>query len=379
MASLPKTFKGAVIPKVNATVEIQEFELKPPGPGQVLVKVIVCGVCHTDLFEATGAFGDVFPRIPGHEIVGDVVSVGEKVTKFSEGDRVGGPWHGGEFPSSPTLPTYLPPSRKTEEEEEEEEEDRTEERTDGQISGHDNSCRSCSRGQFQMCDNEQINGVHFDGGYAEYVLLREEAVVRVPKEMDPAQAAPLLCAGVTTFNAMRKQHVEQGNLVAVQGLGGLGHLAVQFASKMGYRTVALSSGGAKAAFARELGAHEYIDASKDDPVAALQALGGAAMIVATAPNPKAISPLIGGLQAGGKLIVLAPVGPVEFDTTAMIVKGASVSGWPSGHALDSEEAILFAQTHGIKCLVEKFPLAEAANAMEHCHSGKVRFRGVLTM
>ncbi|KAI1153525.1 alcohol dehydrogenase [Nemania diffusa] len=339
MASLPKTFKGAVIPKVNATVEIQEFELKPPGPGQVLVKVIVCGVCHTDLFEATGAFGDVFPRIPGHEIVGDVVSVGEKVTKFSEGDRVGGPWHG----------------------------------------GHDNSCRSCSRGQFQMCDNEQINGVHFDGGYAEYVLLREEAVVRVPKEMDPAQAAPLLCAGVTTFNAMRKQHVEQGNLVAVQGLGGLGHLAVQFASKMGYRTVALSSGGAKAAFARELGAHEYIDASKDDPVAALQALGGAAMIVATAPNPKAISPLIGGLQAGGKLIVLAPVGPVEFDTTAMIVKGASVSGWPSGHALDSEEAILFAQTHGIKCLVEKFPLAEAANAMEHCHSGKVRFRGVLTM
>lgn len=178
---------------------------------------------------------------------------------------------------------------------------------------------------------------------------------------------------------VRKQHVEQGNLVAIQGLGGLGHLAVQYASKMGYRTVAISSGSAKENFARELGAHEYIDTSKEDPVEKLQALGGAAMIVATAPNPKAISPLIGGLQACGTLVILAPVGPIEFNSVTLISKSARIAGWASGHALDSEEAILFAQTHGIKCLIEKFPLAEAAKAMEHCNSGKVRFRSVLVM
>jgi D-arabinose 1-dehydrogenase-like Zn-dependent alcohol dehydrogenase len=211
------------------------------------------------------------------------------------------------------------------------------------------------------------------------VLLREEAVVRVPKELDPAEVAPLLCAGVTTFNAMRKQHVEQGNLVAIQGLGGLGHLAVQYANKMGYHTVAISSGGAKKDFAHKLGAHEYIDASVDDPVKKLQSMGGAAMIISTAPNPKAIGPLVGGLQAGGKLVVLAPVGPVEFDTGVLVTKGASITGWPSGHALDSEEAIRFSQTHGVKCMIEKFPLAEAAKAMEHCQSGNVRFRAVLTM
>ncbi|KAI0444374.1 alcohol dehydrogenase [Xylaria telfairii] len=339
MTSLPKTYKAAVVPKGGEPIVIKEVELKQPGPGQVLVKVLACGVCHTDLFISSGAFGDVFPRVPGHEIVGDVVSIGENVTRFTNGDRVGGPWHG----------------------------------------GHDNTCRSCARGQYQICDNSKVNGLSFDGGYAEYVLLREEAVVRVPKDADAAQVAPLLCAGVTTFNAMRKQHVEQGNLVAVQGLGGLGHLAVQYANKMGYRTVAISSGSSKREFARELGAHEYIDTSKEDPIQALQGLGGAAMIVSTAPNAKSISPLINGLQAGGKLIILAPVGPVEFDSNVLITKGASVTGWPSGHALDSEEAIAFATNHGVKCLIEKFPLDDVAQAMEHCHAGRVRFRGVLTM
>ncbi|KAI1313936.1 alcohol dehydrogenase [Xylaria venustula] len=337
MSSLPKTFKGAAIVKSNAPVAIQEFELKQPGPNEVLVKVIACGVCHTDLFVASGAFGEFWPRIPGHEIVGDVVSVGSNVSRVGNGDRVGGPWHG----------------------------------------GHDQTCRTCNRGQYQMCDNAKVNGVSFNGGYAEYVILREEAVVRVPKDLDPAETAPLLCAGVTVFNAMRKQHVEQGNIVAVQGLGGLGHLAVQYANKMGYHTVAISSGSAKEDFARKLGAHDYIDTSKDDPIKKLQALGGAAMIVATAPNPKAISPLIGGLQAGGKLVILAPIGPVEFDTGILITKGATVAGWPSGHAIDSEEAIEFSRTHGVKCLIEKFPLAEAAKAMDHCASGNVRFRGVL--
>ncbi|RYP91833.1 hypothetical protein DL770_002010 [Monosporascus sp. CRB-9-2] len=338
-ASLPRTFKAAVLEKANLPVVIKDIELKKPGRGQVLVKVIACGVCHTDIFEQGGFLGDVFPRTPGHELVGDIVAISEDITRFTGGERVGGSWHG----------------------------------------GHDNSCRSCARGQYQMCDNAQVNGVSFDGGYAEYVLLREEAVVRVPKEADPAQVAPLLCAGVTVFNSMRKMHVEQGNTVAVQGVGGLGHLAIQYANKMGYHTVAMSSGSSKKDFAHQLGAHAYIDTTKEDPVSKLKELGGAALIVATAPNPKAISPLVGGLQAGGKLVVLAPVGPVEFDTGVLINKGASVHGWPSGHALDSEEAIKFSQDHGVKCIIEKFPLSDAAKAMEHCSSGNVRFRAVLTM
>ncbi|KAI1491307.1 alcohol dehydrogenase [Biscogniauxia mediterranea] len=338
-SSLPKTYKAAVLEKANEPVTIKDMELKQPGPGQVLVKILACGVCHTDLFEQTGALGPVFPRVPGHELVGDVVAVGDRVTRFSGGERVGGPWHG----------------------------------------GHDSACRSCARGQYQMCDNAQVNGVSFDGGYAEYALLREEAVVRVPRESDPAEVAPLLCAGVTVFNAMRKMHVEQGNLVAVQGVGGLGHLAVQYASRMGYRVAAISSGAAKADFARRLGAHTYIDASREDAAAQLKKLGGAAMIVSTAPSPKHIGPLVRGLQPAGKLVVLAPVGPVEFDTAALVTLGASVHGWPSGHALDAEEAIQFAADHGVKCLVERFPLADAAKAMEHCGSGNVRFRAVLTM
>ncbi|KAH9894685.1 alcohol dehydrogenase [Xylariomycetidae sp. FL2044] len=337
MASLPKSYKAAVFEGGNKPIAVKELELKQPGPGQVLVKVLTCGVCHTDLFIGGGAFGDIFPRVPGHEIIGDVVAVGEKVTRFTGGERVGGPWHG----------------------------------------GHDGTCRPCARGQFQMCDDGKVNGVHFDGGYAEFVLLREEAVVRVPKDLDPVETAPLLCAGVTVFNSMRKMHVEQGNTVAVQGVGGLGHLAIQYANKMGYHTVAISSGDAKRDFAHQLGAHAYIDTSKEDPVKALQAQGGAAMIVATAPNGKAISPLVGGLQAGGKLVVLAPVGPVEFDTGNMVTKGISIHGWPSGHALDSEEAIRFSQDHGVKCMVERFKLEQAQEAMEKCESGKVRFRGVI--
>lgn len=218
-----------------------------------------------------------------------------------------------------------------------------------------------------------------DGGYAEYVLLRAEAAVRVPSDADPVEVAPLLCAGVTVFNSMRQMGVLQGGLVAVQGLGGLGHLALQYANKMGYRVAALSSGSGKKDFAMKLGAHHYIDASKEDPVQALQKLGGADMIVATAPNPKAITPLVAGLAACGKLIVLAPVGPVEFDTVPLVLKGASVQGWPSGHQLDCEEAIAFAQTHGVKCLVEPFPLKDVQKGFEHMTSGNVRFRAVLKM
>ncbi len=219
-----------------------------------------------------------------------------------------------------------------------------------------------------------------NGGYAEYVLLCAEAAVRVPADADPAEMAPLLCAGVTVFNAIRKMQVIQGGIVAVQGLGGLGHLALQYASKMGYMVVALSSGSDKKDFAMQLGAHHYIDMSAEDATAALQKLGGANMIVSTVPSGKAISPLVAGLAPLGKLVVLAPVGPVEFDTVTMVMKGTSVHGWNSGHQLDSEDAIAFAHTHGVKCIIERFPfLTSHQKAFERMEAGKVRFRSVLTL
>ncbi|KAJ9132084.1 alcohol dehydrogenase [Pleurostoma richardsiae] len=312
---LPKSYKAIVLNSPGADFIIKDVPLKEPGKAKS------------------------WSKVPGHEIVGDVVSVGEGVTQFKGGERVGGPWHG----------------------------------------GHDNTCRACQRGQFVICDNEVINGISRDGGYAEYVILRSEAVVRVPADLSPVETAPLLCAGVTVFNGMRKMHIEQGNLVAVQGLGGLGHLAVQYADKMGYRVVALSHGPDKKDFATKLVAQFYIDTTNEDPAKALQDLGGAQMICATSPNGKSIGRLVGGLAAGGKLLVLGAAGPVEFNTVEMISKAASVHGHPSGHTLDCEEAIQFAAHHGVKCMVEPFPLNDVKKAVDHMLRGKVRFRGVLTM
>ncbi|KAL6413149.1 alcohol dehydrogenase [Ilyonectria robusta] len=339
MSSLPKTYKAVVLQAANTPMTLVDVELKHPTKGEVLVKVLACGVCFSDVATASGHMGDVFPRVPGHEIVGDVVEVGEGVTRFKGGERVGGPWHG----------------------------------------GHDGECRQCQRGQFQMCENAAINGVNRDGGFAEYVLLRAEAVVRVPKEIDPADAAPLLCAGVTVFNGIRKLGIEQGALVAVQGLGGLGHLAVQYANTMGYEVAVLSSGDEKSAFAKQLGAHHYINTKTSDASAELMKLGGASIIVQTAPNPKVMSPLVAGLAPGGKLLSLAPVGSVPIDTVALVMKGASIQGWPSGHALDSEEAIRFAMVHNVKCMIEKYPFAKVQDAVDSLIAGKPRFRNVLVM
>ncbi|KAK0630217.1 chaperonin 10-like protein [Bombardia bombarda] len=339
-SSLPKTYKAAVFPRAGAPLEIWDVPLKQPGRGQVLVKVLACGVCHTDAFIQSGGFHSPWPLVPGHEIVGDVVAVGEGVRRFKEGDRVGGGFHG----------------------------------------GHDGICRSCQRGMFQQCANGAITGGSTDGGYAEYTLLREEATSFIPPDMDPAEAAPFLCAGTTVFNAIRKLRVEQGNLVAIQGLGGLGHLAVQYARKMGYTTVAISRGGAdKRRFAVELGAHEYIDTTNEDVAGRLGEMGGAALIVSTGPDGKAASELVGGLQNGGKLVILAPMGPVGFDTTALITKGASVHGWSTGNALDGEEALEFAKRHGVRCLIETFPLADAVKAFDIMLQGTPRFRNVLVM
>jgi len=338
-SSIPKTMKAAVLTEANKPLTIKEIPVPEVKDGEILIKVHACGVCGSDQHVLRGEMGPPAIEILGHEFVGTVVAVPASEKKWKEGDRVGGPWHG----------------------------------------GHDFNCKACSRGQFQMCDNKTINGVMRNGGYAEYATLRTEAAVRIPSDADPAQVAPLLCAGVTVFNGIRHMGITPGDTIAVQGLGGLGHLAIQYARKMGYRVVALSRGSAKKDFAHQLGATDYIDTAAGEVGAALQKLGGAACIVVTAPNADVITPLIGGLAVGGKLLVHTAIGPVPVDTAQMVLKALSVCGWPSGHALDSEEAIAFAQTQGVECLVEKFPLDKANEALQHMESGKARFRCVLTM
>jgi len=335
--AIPKKCKAFVVEKAGEKGQIKEIDVPTPKPGEVLVKVHTCGVCHSDTICMDG-YG-TFPLIPGHEIVGTVVALGDGVTRIKEGDLIGGAWHG----------------------------------------GHDGTCRSCSRGLFQCCENELVNGSSRMGGYSEYCTLRAEAAVRLPSGMDKAAMAPLLCAGVTTFNGLRHMQGISGGVVAIQGLGGLGHLAVQYASKMGFRTVALSSSDSKKQFATELGASDYIDGSKVDTAKALQEMGGADIIAITAPNPKLIPQLMSGLAPQGKLLLIALLGEFSTDSTPMITQGWSIHGWPSGHQLDSEEAIAFAQRQGINCMVEKFPLEKAQEALDHMMSGKVRFRSVLVM
>ncbi|KAJ4512372.1 hypothetical protein HRR83_006887 [Exophiala dermatitidis] len=334
---LPKEYKAGVFEAKGEPLTFKQVPLELPKDGEVLVKVLACGVCHSDNAVQHGLFGNSFPITPGHEVIGDVAAVPDSEKRWKIGDRVGAPWHG----------------------------------------GHDGTCKSCQRGLYQMCDNELINGVTKNGGYAEYVTLRTEAVVSVPQDVDPAAFCPLLCAGVTVFNSLRRQNVIAGSVVAVQGLGGLGHLALQYASKMGYRTVAISSSSEKKQFASQLGAHDYIDASAGDIGEQLQKLGGASCIIFTAPNQKLIPSLLQGLGPLGKLLILAASAPVEINTASMIQKGLSLTAWPSGHALDSEEAIEFAQVHKVNVMIEKFPLDKANEALEKMVAGKVRFRGVL--
>ncbi|KAL9611103.1 MAG: hypothetical protein Q9167_004236 [Letrouitia subvulpina] len=336
--NLPQTYKAAVFKKVNDKLTFEDVQLKEPEQGEVLIKVLATGVCHTDANVQAGYFGPL-PRIPGHESIGTVVAVGPGEKRWKVGDRAGITWHG----------------------------------------GHDGTCKACTRGQFQFCSNEQINGVTRDGGYAEYCLVRTEAVVAIPADVDPAAYCPLMCAGVTVFNSIRQLHIPPGETVAIQGLGGLGHLAIQYAAKMGYKVVALSSSGAKEKFAKDLGATSYIDGSKESHSEALSRDGGAALIVVTAPNPKIIGDLVNGLAVRGQLLILAPIGDITVDTNPMILKGLSVSAWASGHALDCEEAVEFAQLKGVNCMIEKFPFVQANEAFEHMLSGKARFRAVLTM
>lgn len=263
--ALPKSYKRAVFREAGKPLTIETTDLKLPVKGEVLVKVEACGVCFSDMFAQNNIMGGGFPIVPGHEIIGRVAAVGDGVEGFKVGDRVGAGWHG----------------------------------------GHDGQCRACRTGWQQMCDNQVVNGETKDGGYAEYCVLRAEAAARVPENVDAAAYAPILCAGMTVFNSLRHAGLTPGDTVAVQGLGGLGHLAIQYASRMGFRVVAISRGSDKEKFARQLGAHEYVDAGKEDPGKALQRLGRAKLAMATAPTAESITPLLSGLGILGKLLVLS--------------------------------------------------------------------------
>ncbi|KAL9611866.1 MAG: hypothetical protein Q9167_003520 [Letrouitia subvulpina] len=318
--TLPKTFKQAVFKAPGAPLTLEDANLTPPGKGEILVQVQACG---TELMNCLS------PIVPGHEIIGFVGAVGDDSLGWQVGDRVGGAWHG----------------------------------------GHDGTCNACKKGYFQMCDNAAVNGETRGGGYAQYCKLRAEAAVQIPSHVDAAKYAPILCAGVSVFNAIRKMNIPPGETIAIQGLGGLGHLAIQYANKLGYRVIALSRDSKKEKHARELGADEYIDASKGDVGASLQKLGGASLIVATAPSADAITPLLTGLGILGKLLILSVPGVIPVDTAITLRYGLSVQSWPSGHTLDAEEAIQFTELKNIDCMVEKFPLAKVNDAFNAMLSG----------
>lgn len=331
--------KAAVVPQAGGAFQIVEREVPRPGPGEVLVKVHACGICHSDMMTKEGAWpGIQYPRVPGHEIAGVIEATGDAVEGWSVGQRVGVGWYG----------------------------------------GHCGRCAACRAGDFVLCERGLVPGISYDGGYAEYMVAPVDALARIPDELADVDAAPLLCAGITTFNALRNSGARGGDLVAVLGIGGLGHLGVQYASKMGFRTVAIARGKDKAALAKQLGAQEYIDSTAADAGAALKAMGGARVILATVTSGKAMSTVIPGLGRNGKLIVVGvAMDPIEVPTVAMIMNRASIQGWPSGTAADSDDTLAFSALSGVRPMIEEFPLERAAEAYERMMSGGARFRVVL--
>ena len=333
--------KAAQISKAGGEWELIERETPNPGPGQVRVKVEACGICHSDALVKEGLWpGLQYPRVPGHEVAGRIDTLGDNVDAFSVGQRVGVGWHG----------------------------------------GHDFVCEQCRRGDFAMCVNRKVTGVDFDGGYAEYMIAPVSAIAVIPQEIPAEEAAPFMCAGVTVYNALRNSGARAGDTVAVHGIGGLGHLGVQYARRMGFETVAINRGNDKQDLARKLGAHYYIDATATDVVGELQKLGGARVILATAPNAQAISSLVGGLSADGLLLVpAAPPEPLTINVFSLIMHRSGVRGWYSGTARDSQDTMEFSALSDVHPMIEKYPLDRVAEAYEQMHSGKVRFRVVLTM
>jgi D-arabinose 1-dehydrogenase-like Zn-dependent alcohol dehydrogenase len=340
--SVSVRMKAAQISKAGGDFEIVERQLPEPSAVQVRVKVEACGVCHSDVMVKEGHWpGLQYPRVPGHEIAGRIDAIGAGVIGWTEGQRVGVGWHG----------------------------------------GHCFTCVPCRRGDFLMCVNRKVTGVDFDGGYAEYVNVPAETLAAIPDDLPAVEAGPFMCAGVTVFNALRHSGARAGDIVAVHGIGGLGHLGVQYARRMGFHTIAIGRGSDKAALARQLGAQDYIDgASVVDAVAGLQALGGARVILATAPDVAAISELVNGLGINGTLIVAAaPGGALTVNVFPLIMGRRTIAGWASGTARDSQDTLEFSALTGVHPMIETYPLERVADAYQQMRSGKVRFRAVLTM
>jgi len=334
-----KTGRFVEVQKAGGALELVTREVGAPQAGWVRVKVQACGVCHSDALTKEGHWPGIhYPRVPGHEVVGVVDAIGEGVTQWKLGQRVGLGWYG----------------------------------------GHCGKCDPCRRGDLVCCQRLKVPGITFDGGYADYVTAPEIALAAVPDSLAAAEAGPLLCAGITTFNALRNSGARPPDVVAVLGMGGLGHLGVQFAAKMGFTTVAIARGADKAKYAGELGAKHYIDSTAEDVAAALQKLGGAKTILATVTNGEAMSAAIGGLGREGKFVVLGAVPePLKVNTLPMLGARQSLQGWPSGTAIDSEDTLKFSAMMGVRPLIEKYPLEKAGEAYERMMSGKARFRVVL--
>src|SRR5271170_6245416 len=333
--------KAAQISKPGADFEIVEREIPEPGAGHVRIKVQACGVCHSDVLTKDGLWpGIQYPRVPGHEVAGLVDEVGPGVAAWKKGQRVGVGWHGGQ----------------------------------------DGTCLSCRRGDFRNCRNLKISGISYDGGYQQYMLAPVEALAAIPDSLSDVEAAPLLCAGITTYNALRHSGAMPGDLVAVLGIGGLGHLGIQFANKFGYQVAAIGRGSEDASLAKKLGANLYIDNRSTNAAEELQKLGGARVILATAPNSKAMSELIDGLGPNGELMVIgATFDPIEVTPVQLINGSKTIQGWAAGTPADSEDTLRFAELTGVRPMIETYPLEKAAEAYARMLSGKAQFRVVLTM
>jgi D-arabinose 1-dehydrogenase-like Zn-dependent alcohol dehydrogenase len=336
---MPKKMRAVQVPRAGGTLEIVEREIPEPQAGWVRVKVEACGVCHSDSLVKEGQWpGIQYPRVPGHEVIGVVDVVGEGVKPWKTGQRVGVGWHGGNC-------------------------------------GY---CDHCRRGEFFACEVELLTtGISFDGGYAEYMVAPAQALARVPDELFAIDGAPLMCAGVTTFNALRNSGARGGDVVAVLGIGGLGHLGVQFAAKMGFNTVAIARGKDKEEFAKQLGAHHYIDSRASDPAAELNKLGGAKVVIATVTNADAMTAVLGGLAPNGLLMVIGVGGPLSVDPILLIGGQRSVKGWYSGTSIDSQDTLRFSASNNVHSMNEIFPLEKATEAYDRMMSGKARFRVVL--
>jgi D-arabinose 1-dehydrogenase-like Zn-dependent alcohol dehydrogenase len=333
--------KVAQVSNPGADFQIVEREIPKPGAGHVRIKVQACGVCHSDVLTKEGSWpGIQYPRVPGHEVAGIIDEVGAGISEWKKGQRVGVGWHGGQ----------------------------------------DGTCRECRRGDFRNCRNLKIAGISYDGGYQQYMVAPREALVAIPESLNDAEAAPLLCAGITTYNALRHSGAFPGDLVAVLGIGGLGHLGIQFANKFGYKVAAIGRGSENAMLAKKLGASLYIDSKSTNPAEALQKLGGARVILATAPSSKAMSELIDGLGPNGKLMVIgATFDPIEVTPIQLISGSRTIQGWAAGTPADSEDTLRFAELTGVRPMIETYPLEKAAEAYARMLSGKAKFRVVLTM